>query len=169
MRIFAGTALAMLLAFGPCHAEDAVAPERLVLAKQVMELSGALKLYDDYDKILDPMLAQIRQSVPNLDDATVADLRKIAVEEFNASKPDMIEGTAKIYARHFSEEDLKALIVFYKTSAGQHFTTELPAVAAESMQLTEPFSKRFIGRLQQYVADKIAAKKASEDKDKKDK
>jgi hypothetical protein len=171
MRILAGTALALLLAVGSARAEDAVAPQRVALAKQVMELSGATKLYDNYDKNLDTMLVQLRQSMPNLDDATAADIKKMAVEEFNASKPEMIEGTATIYARHFSERDLKALVAFYKSDAGQHFTTELPAVMTESMQLMAPFNKRFYGRLQQYIADKIAAQAAEHDKskDKKDK
>lgn len=171
MRILAGTALALLLAFGPARAEDAVAPQRVALAKQVMELSGATKLYDNYDKNLDTMLVQLRQSMPNLDDATAADIKKMAVEEFTASKPEMIEGTAAIYARHFSERDLKALITFYKSDAGQHFTTELPAVMAESMQMMAPFNKRFYARLQQYIAAKIAAQQADQDKnkDKKDK
>ncbi len=163
MRILAGTAVAVLLAFGSCQAEDAIAPERLVLAKQVLDLSGAAKFYDHYDQNLDAMLSQLRQSMPGLDDATMADLKKIAVEEFNASRPEMVEGAAKIYARHFSEDDLKALVAFYKSSAGQHFAGELPAVAAESMQLTVPLTQRVIGRFQQYIAAKIAAQNTSPD------
>jgi len=166
MRISAAAALAVLFGFGAAHAEDAIAPDRLVLAKQVMELSGGLKVYDNYDKYLDTMVAQLRQSIPNLDDATVAELKKIGVEEFVASKPEMIAGAANIYAHHFSDVDLKALIAFYKSDAGQHFATELPAIASESMQLSAPFTKRFLSRFAHYMADKVAAQKAAEDKNK---
>jgi hypothetical protein len=171
MRIVAGTALAMLLAFGSCRAEDAIAPERLALAKEVMTLSGGLKVYDDYQKYLDTMIAHLRRTIPSVDEATAGDVKKMAMEEFTACKPEMIEGAAKIYARHFSEEELKALIAFYKTPAGQHLMAELPAVTAESATLVDPFNKRLMGRIQIYMADKIAAQQAAEDKskDKKDK
>lgn len=171
MRILTGTALALLLVLGAARAEDAATPERLALAKEVMSLSGAIKVYDNYDSNLDTMVAQIRQSVPYIDDAIAAELKKIATEEFAASKPEMIEGAAKLYARHFSEDDLKALVAFYKTAAGQHFAAETPALSSESMQLSAPFTKRFLSRFAQYMRDKVAAQKAAEnkDKDKKDK
>jgi len=163
MRVWAGTALAVLLAFGSARADDTNSPERMVLAKQILELSGALKIYDNYEKNLDGMMAQMRQSVPALDDATADELKKIAVEEYNASKPELIEGAARIYARHFTVDDLRALVAFYKTPAGQHFATEIPAVSMESVQLTAPFTKRVVARFQQYMVAKITAQKANQD------
>jgi uncharacterized protein len=171
MKIAAVAALALAVACGAARADDTIAPERLALAKQVMELSGASKVYDNYDKNLDMMVAQIRQSLPPVDDATIADIKKIAVEEFAAARPQLMDGAIKIYARHFSESDLKTLIAFYKSEAGQHFSAELPAISTECMQLNVPFTKSFMARLQQYIAAKIAAQSAPEDqsKDKKDK
>jgi hypothetical protein len=174
MRIVAAAGLAVvltfgLLAFGAARADDAIAPERLALARQVLDLSGTSKIYDDYGKNLDTVIAQLRQSMPGLDETTVADLKKIATEEFNAARPEMIDGTIKIYARHFTENDLKALVAFYKSDAGQHFAAELPAVSTECMQLNVTFSRRFMARFQQYIAAKIAGQNTSQDKDKKDK
>ncbi len=174
MRIVAATGLAVLLAFGPlafgaARADDAIAPERLALAREVLDLSGASKVYDDYGKNLDAVITQLRQSMPGVDDTVVADLKKIATEEFTAARPEMIDGTIKIYARHFTESDLKALVAFYKSDAGQHFAAELPAVSTECMQLNVTFTRRFIARFQQYIATKIAGENASQDKDKKDK
>jgi hypothetical protein len=169
MRIVAATGLAVLLAFGAARADDTIAPERLALARQVLDLSGASKVYDNYDKNLDAVISQLRQSMPGLDDTMVADLKKIAIDEFNADRPEMIDGTIKIYARHFTESDLKALVAFYKSDAGQHFAAELPAVSTECMQLNVIFTKRFMARFQQYIAAKISGHDASQDKDKKDK
>ena len=171
MRIVAATGLAAflafgLLAFGAARADDAIAPERLALARQVLDLSGATKAYNNYDKNLDMMLAEIEQSLPPLDDATMADIKKIAVDEFAAAKPQLIDGAVKIYARHFSENDLNAQIAFYKSDAGQHFSAEIPAIAAECVQLNVPFTRSFMAHLQRYIAEKIAAQKASEEKNK---
>jgi hypothetical protein len=160
MRILAATALAFLVAFPAARAEDQVSPERLALAKQVMELNGSAAAYSDYGKNLDRMVEQLRQSMPGADDATIADIKKIAVEEFNAYRPTLIDGIVKVYAKHFTEKDLKALVTFYKSDAGKHFAAEIPAVSQECMDLSAPFMTRFLQRIREYIAAKIAAEAA---------
>ena len=48
--------------------------------------------------------------------------------------PGFQDGITAIYAKHFTDEDIKAVDAFYQTPAGQHFITELPAVIQESSQ-----------------------------------
>jgi uncharacterized protein len=160
MRILAAAALAILLAAPAARAEDQISPERLALAKQVMELNGSTAAYSNYNENLDRMVDQLRQSMPGVDDATVADIKKIAVEEFNAYRPTLIDGIVHVYAKHFSERDLKALVTFYKSDAGKHFAAEIPAVSQECMELSTPFMTRFLQRIREYIAAKIAAEAA---------
>lgn len=164
MKFLATLAVTVALVSGTAMAEDDIAPARLELAKQVMQLSGATAAYDSYEKNLDLMVGQIRQYMPGADDATMADIKKIAVEEFTAFKPTLMENAAKVYAKHFNDKDLKGLIAFYKTDAGKHFAAEMPALSSESVKLTEPFTQRFMTRLQEYIAGRVAAeqKKAQE-------
>lgn len=164
MKVLFAASLAFLLLGSASQAEDNIAPAKLELAKQVMLLSGATAAYDSYEKNLDLMVNQIRQYMPGADDATMADIKKIAVEEFTAYKPTLMENAAKVYAQHFTDKDLKGLIAFYKTDAGKHFAAEMPALSSESVKLTEPFTQRFMARLQEYIATRVAAeqKKAQE-------
>ena len=163
MRLLATTALAVLLAVSAARAEDPIAPERLALAKQVMELNGSASAYANYDKNLDRMVEQMRASMPGADDETIADIKKIAVEEFNAYKPTLMDGVVKIYAKHFTESDLKALIKFYKSDAGQHFAAEIPAISQECMDLNVPFTARLMERIRGYIMAKIAAAQKAEE------
>jgi len=48
--------------------------------------------------------------------------------------PDFQNGIVAIYAKHFSDEDIKAIDAFYKTPTGQRFVAELPAVVKESSE-----------------------------------
>jgi hypothetical protein len=160
MRLLAAAALAFAVALPAAGAEDAVSPARLALAKQVMELNGSAAAYADYGKNLDRMVEQLRQSMPGADDATIADIKKIAVEEFDAYRPTLIDGVVRVYAKHFSERDLKALVAFYKSDAGKHFAAEIPAVSQECMDLTAPFMTRFLERIREYIRAKIAAEAA---------
>ncbi|MDE2182631.1 MAG: DUF2059 domain-containing protein [Alphaproteobacteria bacterium] len=164
-KFLTAAAMALTLVMPAFAADQDIAPERLALAKQLMELSGATKVYDNFDKNLDVMLNQMLQG-SHPDEATIADLKKIAVEEFNADRPQMMDGAVKIYARHFTEDDLRALITFYKSDAGQHFAAELPVVSQECIQLDVPFMQHLMARVKQYIADKAAAQKAAPEQEK---
>ncbi len=153
--ILAAATLALLIP--AAHAEDSASPQSLALAKQVMELNGSAAAYENYDKNLDRMVEQLKASMPGVDDATIADIKKIAVEEFTAYRPTLIDGIAHSYAKHFSERDLKALVAFYKSDAGKHFAAETPAVTQEILDLNAPFTRRFLQRFREYIASKIAA------------
>ena len=154
-------ALSVLLFAGMARAEETITPQRLALAHQVMELNGSVASYANYDKTLDAVVAQLRRSMPDLDDATIADIHKIAVEEFTAAKPQMLEDIAKIYARHFSEAQLRALIAFYGSDTGRHLAAELPALTAESLEVNAPYNQKFMARLRDYLAGRLAAQQKS--------
>lgn len=49
--------------------------------------------------------------------------------------PAFIDGLVAIYARYFSDDDIKALAQFYDTPAGQHFNQRSDDIAKDSMQL----------------------------------
>jgi Uncharacterized protein conserved in bacteria len=165
MKRLAAAGFSLLLLCGPALADEAASPERLALAKQVMELNGSAAIYANYEKNLDAMLAQVHKMMPTADEAMMGDIKKMAVEEFNAVRPGLMDETIKIYARHFSEADLKALLAFYQSDAGKHFAAEMPNLTAEVVKLTEPFNKRFMARLQDYLIKKIAAQAAEAQKD----
>lgn len=163
MKFLATLCFSVALLSGAALAEDEISPARVELAKQVMQVSGAAQAYDNYEKNLDLMVGQIRQYMPGADDATMADIKKIAVDEFAAYKPTLMNNAAAVYAKHFSEKDLKALLAFYKTEAGKHFAAEMPSLSSESIKLTEPFTQRFMVRLQGYIAARVAAEQKEEE------
>jgi hypothetical protein len=158
MKLLATTGLALLLAFTAASADDTVSPQHLALAKEVMALNGSTAAYNNYNKNLDMMMDQLREHLPGIDDQSMVEIKKIATEEFAAAKPALLEATAALYAKHFTERDLKAQIAFYKTEAGKHFAAELPSLSTESLRLTEPFNQRFMARLREYIVTRMAPK-----------
>jgi hypothetical protein len=48
---------------------------------------------------------------------------------------EFVDGLVAIYAKYFSDEDVKALAQFYTTPAGQHFTKHAADVSMASMKL----------------------------------
>lgn len=50
--------------------------------------------------------------------------------------PEYLNGLVAIYAKYFSDDDVKALIQFYATPAGQHFNQHAKDISMYSLQLS---------------------------------
>jgi hypothetical protein len=53
------------------------------------------------------------------------------------STSDYMNKVVGVYAKYFSDEDIKGMIKFYRTPAGQHYIAKIPQVTAEMAQLAE--------------------------------
>lgn len=70
-----------------------------------------------------------------------SDRQKIAADyikrvESIPKSPEYLNGLVAIYAKYFSDDDVKALIQFYATPAGQHFNQHAKDISTYSMQLS---------------------------------
>jgi uncharacterized protein len=68
-----------------------------------------------------------------------AQLRK----EFEAKKAELVYEVAIIYASHFTEQELKDLVTFYKTPLGQKMLREEPTAVDQSMKRAQDWSNDF--------------------------
>jgi hypothetical protein len=129
-------------------------PAAMLLAKELIELKGASTAYDplvagviEYHKNL------FMQTNPNLAkdlDAVAAKLLK----EMEPRKIEMHQALTRIYATHFSEQELKDILAFYRSPIGKKLIAEEPKAMEESMKTADDWSKKF--------AEEIAAKFRSE-------
>jgi len=132
--------LFLALAPGLLHAEETA--EELTPAKQhailyLMELTGSEKLALSLGAHLTQQMYGILEE-SGLHDAPV-EVYEIINEEVKGlladRLPDLISELVPIYHRHFTHEEIKGLIAFYRTDLGQKTLRELPRVIAESGQL----------------------------------
>jgi uncharacterized protein len=79
---------------------------------------------------------------PNL----ARDLNEISLQlrkEYESKKAELVYEVAIIYARHFTEQELKELIAFYKTPLGQKMLKEEPVAVDESLKRAQDWSIAF--------------------------
>ncbi len=175
MRIFVSAAFAALVACTPlaiaadaappAHAADKVTAEKLNLAGELIAVSGASRMFSSTDQVLAVIFTQFRKSGINIDSETEAGLKKICREELEAAKPKLLEQYRVIYARHFSEADMRNMIAFDKSPTGQHVVAEMPAVVRETMPLSAELMMKTMKRAMAYMKER-AQEKAQEKKDK---
>ena len=83
------------------------------------------------------------------------------MDDFMTSFPfdELFQATATVYQKHFSKGDIDNFIAFYSTPSGQKLLQELPAIAAESMEVMMPIMQKHVDsmkdRIQQQVAQMI--------------
>jgi hypothetical protein len=91
--------------------------------RKLMEMIGAADLGD---QVSQQLLSQMRLSFPQVPESLWAEFAE-------SVDPAELTGLAiPIYDRHFTMEELQALIDFYTTPVGQRVVKKLPLVAQES-------------------------------------
>jgi hypothetical protein len=114
-------------------------PGAVAAARELLVLKGG-------DVIFNPIVAGVVESVknvfipnnPNLGNElneVAAKLRK----DYDARRNDLVTEVARVYAERFSEQELKALIDFYKSPLGRKMALDEPAIIDESLRRAQAF------------------------------
>lgn len=138
----AAAALSLALA-AAAGAQSKPTPAALQTAKELIELKGATKAFD-------PLLAGVieyhknffMQNNPNLAKDLNSVAQKLAVD-LQPRKAEMRQEIARIYAEHFTEQELKDALAFYKTPLGQKLIVEEPKVLDNSLKAADAWSNKF--------------------------
>lgn len=144
-RLVTGLLLAAAFA-ASVHAQtpSAPPPEAMAAAKDLAALMGG----DTVAQMSAALTAQIwpnieQQLGPKVDAATLAELRgQFEASLSNFSKEVMADSPA-VYARHFTVEELRAMLAFYKSPVGQKALHTMPTVMTELGQQMAPRMQAF--------------------------
>ena len=105
----------------------------LLLAKQIVEIKGVKAVFD-------PVVYGVVEKAKNVFMQTnfmwQKDLNEVTAimhKEYDPRGNELIDATARIYASHFTEAELKAILAFYQSPLGQKVVAEEPKAMDESM------------------------------------
>ena len=126
----------------------APSPDTLKAAQQL----AALMSGDTVGQMSAAMTAQIwptieRQLGPRVDAATLAELRGEFEQSLAAFSKTAMADAPAVYARHFTVDELHALLAFYKSPVGAKALQTMPAVMAELGQEMAPRIQAFEAEL----------------------
>jgi hypothetical protein len=132
-------ALAIVGAAKPAAAQAPAAPAQqpspaaLLLAKQIIEIKGIRNL-------LDPLVRGVVEKVKDQFLQTnlmwQKDFDEVAASMEKSYEPrvdELVDASARIYASHFTEPELKQLLAFYQSPLGRKMVSEEPKAINESM------------------------------------
>lgn len=120
----------------PALAQTPTAPPSaaaILLAKQIIVLKGI-------DKLFHPLVRGVIEKVKNQFMQTNfmwgKDLNEVAAElekEYAPRESELVDETARIYASHFTEAELKQILTFYQSPLGRKMVAQEPKAFDESM------------------------------------
>jgi hypothetical protein len=120
---------------------QAPSPEALAAAKELMAVS---QMTDQLKQILPAVIQQMKPLIARGNPAIERDFDAFAPVMQAAMESRLqafVNEGAKIYARHFTAEELQQVANFYRTPAGAKFIREQPAVMKESMTLGQQWGQ----------------------------
>ncbi|MGA7788398.1 MAG: DUF2059 domain-containing protein [Xanthobacteraceae bacterium] len=129
-------ALFMIAIVRPAPAQSPApqpSPASILLAKQIVEIKGVQNIFA-------PLVRGVVEKTKNMFMQTNfmwgKDLNEVAAIEEKQYAPrvsELVDATARIYATHFSEQELKQLLAFYQSPLGRKALVEEPKALDESM------------------------------------
>ena len=128
-------ALAGLLAASPWVRAQAPDAAGLAAAKDLMQVAGVAKQFDEVMPVLAQRLGEAFVAVaPDKADEIREVFKQVAIK-FVDRKGELIDQIAALYAEKLTGEDLDAVIAFYKSPAGLKFVAIQPEMARQAMTL----------------------------------
>lgn len=131
--------VALLLACSSAAAaQDRAAPaqvdaQKAAIIRELLALSGSMRLGNEMIAML---LDAVKRSSPDIDPAILDRLQaKMDVREL---ENEMVA----IYDRHFSTEDLRTVLAFYKTDTGRRVLERMPLVMKEGAAAGQQWGMR---------------------------
>jgi len=108
-------------------------PAEILLAKQILDLKHA---EDIFQPLIRGVIIKARDSFLQTNFMWSKDLNDVAVDldkQYASRVNELVDEAARIYASHFSEQELKQLLTLYQSPLGQKIINEEPKAAEESM------------------------------------
>ena len=142
----AGLVLGLALAGAPAGAQTPdkpASPAAIAAAKEILGMKNAGAMYvAAVPNIVQRTKDQLLQSNLNYQ----KDLNEVAVivaQKMAGREKEIGEGMAKIYASEFTEQELKDLVTFYKSTLGQKLLSTEPKAIQESMSYMNQWAQQF--------------------------
>jgi hypothetical protein len=157
-----GTATVLvLLAFAPsAHAQTKDEAFRRDIGR-LLDVTGAGTLGTQMATMMSSqVIDSMRQSQPNLPDRVAVIVKDVLDTEFARAfnAPDgLLSNLVDIYAKHFTHEEVLALMKFYETPLGRKAVSVLPMVAQESSAAGQAWAAANMRRIGAVVQERLRA------------
>ena len=144
-----------LVAFGPPAQSQQPSAAAMATAKQLIASTSATTVFN-------PLIAGVVEQAKLLylqqNPALAKDLNEIAEKMRTDLAPrfaELSDEMAKLYAMHFTDQELKAILVFYQSPAGKKLLAQQPTVVDDSMKFAQDWANKLSDQVIANMRDEL--------------
>lgn len=130
----------------------------VALARDVLTAKGATGTFDPVVRgVIESVKNALLPTNPNLS----RELNEVTAQlhrEYEGKRGEIIDAVATAYARHFSEQELKDMLLFYKTPLGQKIVREEPGAIQDGFKSASDWSDAFANTVMTRVRSEMQKK-----------
>lgn len=131
-------ALGISILMGAAHAQE---PAKLALSEKLLTVMEMQKTIEQSFSAITKMIPGNAAQSPEAKNVFDMIMKEL-------SWANIKDGYIKLYAEVFTEEELKGLISFYESPAGQAFVKKQPELTQKSMALSQQMMMKIMPKLQ---------------------
>lgn len=157
-----------LLCAAPCLAQtaaaapsavEAVTPAKLELARQMIEASGGLKQMNAIiDSMYGAMFPKMAQGLPKESRGSIVAAQAAMQQQMHALMPKILDVTERVYAETFTEDELRQVLAFQQSPAGQAMVRKTPVMMQRTMTEMVPVIMAEMPKVMHSVTEAICDK-----------
>lgn len=132
----AALAAALAVAAPAAYAQQPT-PAAIATAKELIAVTGSTTVFSP---LIAGVIEQAKSVFLQQNPALSRDLNEIAAKlraEYGPRFNEISDEVARLYATHFTEQELKDILAFYKSPAGKKLLNEQPQVVDSSMKFAQ--------------------------------
>lgn len=128
---------------------EGVSDAKAALIRELLDVSGSRNMSK---LVMDRVIQSVKDTKPKETHAAID--RLSAMLDMSELEGDLI----RIYDKHMTEEDLRALLAFFRSPAGTKYLSKVPVMMSEAMSLGE----RWAGEKAQLLMEELSHEQAGE-------
>jgi hypothetical protein len=125
----------------------APSPASILIAKQILEIKGVQQIYQP---LVRGVIEKAKNQFMQTNFMYAKDLNEIAAKlerDYAPKVNEVVDASARIYASHFTEAELKELLTFYQSPVGRKAIVEEAKALDESLAYAGEFGDNFSGEV----------------------
>ena len=138
-------------------AVDDIDPAKVALVKELLKTVRAEAMINQImANMLDRMDLTGGKRVSAQQEAAIQQLMGSVKRGFARTMPEMFDAMIPVYARIYTEKELKDVIAFFKTPSGQSYLAKSVEASAESMQAISGIIPRYVAYAEEDYCSRVA-------------
>jgi hypothetical protein len=126
--------------------------------EHLLEVSGASQMAVQAASMISAQILDQLRSNPSVPPRAIEVAKDVLDGEFKkafAAPDGLMAGIIRVYAKHFTSEDVKALVAFYDTDIGRKLVATMPLLMQESMEVAQQWSTRETPRIARVLNERL--------------